>query len=220
MATTTNYSWTTPDDTDLVKDGASAIRSLGTAIDSTVFTNAGNAVQKSTIDAKGDLLVGTADNTVGRLAVGTNNYVLTADSTEASGMKWAAAAGITYSAMNTVATEQSTTSTSFTDLATVGPSVTVTTGTTAVIVISCGLDNEASGRAPRVGFAVSGASTIAATSTQCLRLSNSGARSSMQSSVVYVVSGLTAGSNTFTLKYLSTDGGTVSFVNRNVFVIY
>ena len=40
MATTTNYSWTTPDDTALVKDGASAIRSLGTAVDTTVFNNA------------------------------------------------------------------------------------------------------------------------------------------------------------------------------------
>lgn len=40
MATTTNYSWTTPDDTALVKDGAAAIRSLGTAIDTTVFNNA------------------------------------------------------------------------------------------------------------------------------------------------------------------------------------
>jgi hypothetical protein len=38
MATTTNYSWTTPNDTDLVKDGAAAIRTLGSAIDSTVFT--------------------------------------------------------------------------------------------------------------------------------------------------------------------------------------
>ena len=35
MATTTNYGWTTPDDTALVKNGASAIRSLGTAIDTT-----------------------------------------------------------------------------------------------------------------------------------------------------------------------------------------
>lgn len=35
MATTTNYGWTTPNDTDLVKDGAAAIRSLGSAIDST-----------------------------------------------------------------------------------------------------------------------------------------------------------------------------------------
>jgi hypothetical protein len=39
MATTTNYGWTTPDDTALVKDGASAIRSLGSAIDTTVFAN-------------------------------------------------------------------------------------------------------------------------------------------------------------------------------------
>ena len=44
MATTTNYSWTTPDDTGLVKDGAAAIRSLGTAIDTTVFNNATNVL--------------------------------------------------------------------------------------------------------------------------------------------------------------------------------
>ena len=35
MATTTNYSWTTPDDTDLVKDGAAAIRTLGSSVDTT-----------------------------------------------------------------------------------------------------------------------------------------------------------------------------------------
>jgi hypothetical protein len=39
MATTTNYGWTTPDDTSLVKDGASAIRSLGTNVDTQVFNN-------------------------------------------------------------------------------------------------------------------------------------------------------------------------------------
>jgi hypothetical protein len=93
MATTTNYSWTTPDDTALVKDGAAAIRSLGTAIDSTVFTNAGAAVTKATVDAKGDLIAGTADNTVARLAVGANDTVLTADSSTATGLKWAAPAG-------------------------------------------------------------------------------------------------------------------------------
>jgi hypothetical protein len=36
MATTTNYNWATPDDTDLVKDGASAIRTLGSSADTTV----------------------------------------------------------------------------------------------------------------------------------------------------------------------------------------
>jgi hypothetical protein len=90
MATTTNYSWSTPDDTALVKDGAAAIRSLGTAIDTTVFTNAGAAIAKATVDAKGDLIAGTADNTVARLAVGANDTILVADSSTATGLKWAA----------------------------------------------------------------------------------------------------------------------------------
>lgn len=50
------------------------------------------AVAKSTVTTKGDLLVATASGTVTRLGVGANTYVLTADSTEASGLKWAAAA--------------------------------------------------------------------------------------------------------------------------------
>jgi hypothetical protein len=93
MATTTNYSWTTPDDTALVKDGAAAIRSLGTAIDTTVFTNAGAAVAKATVDAKGDLIAGTADNTVARLAVGANGTTLVANSATATGLEWQAPAG-------------------------------------------------------------------------------------------------------------------------------
>jgi len=49
------------------------------------------AIQASIIDAKGDLIVGTAADTAGRLAVGTNGYILTADSAETTGIKWAAA---------------------------------------------------------------------------------------------------------------------------------
>lgn len=92
MAVTTNYNWTTPDDVDLVKDGAAAIRTLGTAIDTTVFTNAGASIAKSLVDAKGDIIAATADNTVDRLAVGANDTVLTADSSTATGLKWASAA--------------------------------------------------------------------------------------------------------------------------------
>mgnify|MGYP000909005873 CR=1 FL=1 len=54
---------------------------------------ADSAVQPTLVDAKGDLIVGTADNTVARLPASTNGHVLTLDSAEATGMKWAAAAG-------------------------------------------------------------------------------------------------------------------------------
>jgi hypothetical protein len=55
MATTSNYSWTTPDDSDPFRNGASAIRSLGSSVDSTLFTALGGAypglrlVKKQTI---------------------------------------------------------------------------------------------------------------------------------------------------------------------------
>ena len=47
------------------------------------------------IDAKGDLIAGTGADAFSRLAVGANTYILTADSAEATGLKWAAAAGAT-----------------------------------------------------------------------------------------------------------------------------
>lgn len=52
------------------------------------------------IDAKGDLIGGTGADTFARLAVGANNTVLTADSAEATGLKWAAPAGSTLPAFS------------------------------------------------------------------------------------------------------------------------
>jgi hypothetical protein len=71
MATTTNYSWTTPDDTALVKDGAAAIRSLGTAIDTTTK----NLNPSTTL---GDIQYRSSTaNTNTRLGIGTSGQVLT-----------------------------------------------------------------------------------------------------------------------------------------------
>lgn len=51
------------------------------------------AIAKAIVDAKGDLIAATAADTVSRLAVGTDGQVLTADSTAATGIKWATASG-------------------------------------------------------------------------------------------------------------------------------
>lgn len=51
------------------------------------------AISATLVDAKGDVLAASANDTVGRLAVGTNGHVLTADSAEPLGIKWAAAPG-------------------------------------------------------------------------------------------------------------------------------
>ena len=113
MATTTNFGWETPDDTDLVKDGAAAMRTLGSAIDTSMMDLKGgttgqvlskasntdmdftwvaqddsNAIQNAIVDAKGDLISATAADTPARLAVGTNGQVLTADSSTSTGLKW------------------------------------------------------------------------------------------------------------------------------------
>jgi hypothetical protein len=73
MATTTNYGWTTPDDTALVKDGASAIRTLGSSVDTSVKSlNPGTT--------SGDLDYYTAATTKARIAKGTAGQVFTMNS--------------------------------------------------------------------------------------------------------------------------------------------
>jgi hypothetical protein len=73
----------------------------GTIVDADVNASAaiaaskisGTAIVQTIVDAKGDLIVASANDAVGRLAVGaTNGHVLTVDSTESLGVKWAAAA--------------------------------------------------------------------------------------------------------------------------------
>ncbi len=193
MATTTNFGWQTPDDTDLVKDGAAAIRTLGSSIDTSLvdlkggttgqilaktsntdmdFTWVANdvgditevtvsspltgggssgsvnvaiqdgttaqkgavqledstsststtkaatpnsvksaydladaAIPESLVDAKGDLLTATADNTPARLAVGNNGETLVADSSTSTGLKWESPNGPAFRAYRTTSAQ-------------------------------------------------------------------------------------------------------------------
>jgi hypothetical protein len=79
MATTTNYGWATPDDTDLVKDGAAAIRTLGTSIDTSFAAD------------EGDLLIGGTSDIFEALPIGAAGTVLTSDGDTAD---WAAVSSL------------------------------------------------------------------------------------------------------------------------------
>jgi hypothetical protein len=81
MATTTNYSWSTPDDTALVKDGASAIRTLGSSADTTV-----KALNPGT--TAGDIDYYTTSTAKARVGIGTANQVLRVNS-GATAPEWA-----------------------------------------------------------------------------------------------------------------------------------
>ena len=76
-----NGNLTTSDDT---------VQEIAQKLDDLSIPAAG--IPASTIDGKGELLVGAADDTVDNLPIGTNGHVLTADSAETLGVKWAAPA--------------------------------------------------------------------------------------------------------------------------------
>ncbi|HSW81288.1 MAG TPA: hypothetical protein VLG40_02725 [Candidatus Saccharimonas sp.] len=59
------------------------------------------AIQSSTATTKGDILVATASATIARLGVGSDGQILTADSTQTSGVKWAPASGGAAAVQNT-----------------------------------------------------------------------------------------------------------------------
>jgi hypothetical protein len=93
MPNTTNYNWVTPADSDLVKDGAAAIRTLGSSIDSTLKTQIDAQIPDALLTTKGDLIAATGASTPARLAVGTNGQVLTADSAASTGVAWSTIGG-------------------------------------------------------------------------------------------------------------------------------
>jgi hypothetical protein len=211
MATTTNYGWTTPDDTALVKDGASAIRTLGTSVDTTTKN-----LNPSTTLGDIEYRSSTA-NTNTRLGIGTTGQILAVSGGVPAWTTPASAAPT--SATATVATEQSTTSTTYTNLTTSGPAVTVTTGTKALVLVTSFVKVGTSDRTSFADFEVSGATTRAASNDTALTLYAPSSPGQMRATSATLVT-LTAGSNVFTMKYRSEAGdNSATFQKRNITVI-
>jgi hypothetical protein len=104
MATTTNYGWTTPDDTALVKDGASAIRTLGSSVDTTT-----KALNPET--TLGDIAYRSSTaNVKTRLGLGTAGQILTVNS-GATAPEWQTitAGGLTLISTTTISNALTTT---------------------------------------------------------------------------------------------------------------
>lgn len=116
-----------------------------------------------------------------------------------------------------VNTSQSTTSTSYTDLSTVGPSVTVTTGTRALVMINAQFENNTTNASCSVSFAVSGATSLSAITTYGMAIDGLTASNSNRKGASYLLQTLNAGSNTFTMKY-NVGSGTGTFSKRRIVV--
>ena len=176
-----------------------------------------NAIQNSIVDAKGDIISATADNTPARLAVGTNGQTLVADSAEATGLKWAtAASGSPASGVSRVNTQESTTSASFVNLTTT-QAVTLTTGTKALVSLSCQIVSNGTTEQPAMSVAITGASSVSAATATSLNTYNTAAQQAYGISILFT--GLTAGSNVFTAKFADFAGTTSTFQNREISVI-
>ncbi|MDI3211756.1 hypothetical protein [Arthrobacter sp. AL12] len=111
-----------------------------------------------------------------------------------------------------VVTGQATSSTSYTDLTTVGPAVTVTISANGMALVF--LNATMFSAQTSMGFAISGATTVAADDVNCILINTVTSRLSG----AFLVTGLNAGSTTFTAKY-KVGSGTGTFVDRVISVI-
>ena len=120
----------------------------------------------------------------------------------------------------TVAASESTSSTTYTNLTTTGPTVgPLTTGTFAVAFLSAQLSQATNGVFAKAGVTVSGVSSIAASDAQSVNFQPSTAASAgMRATTCIGYEGtLTAGLNTFTMQYCAS-AGTATFKDRSLTV--
>jgi hypothetical protein len=155
--TTTNFGWDIPQSTDLVKDGATAIAALGQDIDTALVDlkggTTGQVLAKASntdldyswvavdplliLDAKGDLITATAADTPARLAVGANGTVLTADSAQGTGLRWAtpSSGAVVQVVSASASTAVATSSNVYADITGLTATITPTSASNKILVL-------------------------------------------------------------------------------------
>ena len=119
---------------------------------------------------------------------------------------------------DTVLASQATTSTTYTNLATVGPQVSVNTSDRAVVFFASQLTNSLSNGASSFSVAVSGATSVAASDDWRVVQDGVAAGNANRVGVTHQFSGLNAGSNTFTMQY-KVGSGTGTYERREIVVL-
>lgn len=119
---------------------------------------------------------------------------------------------------DTVSTSQTTTSGSYTDLSTLGPQKTVSTGVLALVFWAANTTNNVNLEASLMSVAVSGATSISASDAYALCVRGP-LSPQTQSACQFRAFALTPGNNTFTCKYRANAGSTATFGERRLTVI-
>ena len=152
-------SWVANDVGDITEVAAGTGITGGGTSGSVTITNS----MATAIDAKGDLIGGTGADTFARLAVGANGTVLTADSAETTGLKWATPAGgggkVLQVVSATTSTQASITSTTVFGDTNITATITPTSATSKVLVLI----------SANQGFNSTASSTIGGIQTKLLR---------------------------------------------------
>jgi hypothetical protein len=259
MPTTTNFGWTTPADTDLVKDGASAIRTLGNGVDTSfvdlkggttgqILSKASNTdldftwtaattgditevqagvgisiasgtgpipvITNSSTDlitTAGDLLYGTAADTVARLGIGTAGQVLTVNS-GATAPQWSTSSvKVVQIVTGTTNTETSSSSNTYVDT-NLTATITPTSASNTILVLIGHSTNRKSGTQRMYMRLMRGATAIGGT-WQYGDTSNTAVVAGLP--IIYSDSPATTSATTYKTQFQSADNGADVTVQYN-----
>jgi len=182
------------------------------------WTNLDTTGMVNPMTTTGDTIYSSSGSTPARLGIGSTGQVLTVAGGVPTWSSPASSSAANASALTTGT--QTTTSGSYTGLTT-ATAVTVTTGTKALVIITTEMSHPTNSEQLWASWAVSGATTSASADSRSVFLEtpSTGILPRVQTFTRgYIQTGLTAGSNTFTMQF-KVGGGTGSFGNRSISVV-